>query len=67
MSQKQQSIKELYYLLKNATLWEEDQEIINKYAVALADKIYIPNKEQSYESLLNTLGYKELPHKRKVK
>ena len=64
---KQYSIKELMLLLKNATLNEEDQEVINFYALELASKIYVPKCGQSYEDLLNTLGYKDVRNRKKIK
>lgn len=64
---KQYSIRELMLLLKNATLNEEDQEVINFYALELASKIYVPNCGQSYEDLLNTLGYKDVRNRKKIK
>lgn len=62
---KQYSIRELMRLLRNATLSEAPQEEINMYAIELASKIYVPNCGQSYEDLLDQLGYKNV--KKKVK
>lgn len=51
---------ELLNKLKIESLKGDNQELINELAVELANRIYIPNKNQSYEDLLDELGYKEI-------
>lgn len=54
---------ELLNKLKIETIKGDNQELINQYAIELANRIYVPNKNQSYEDLLNELGYKEINKK----
>lgn len=51
---------ELLNKLKIESLKGDNQELINELAVELANRIYIPNKNQSYKDLLDQLGYKEI-------
>jgi hypothetical protein len=51
---------ELLNKLKIESLKGDNQELINKLAVELANRIYISNKKQTYKDLLDQLGYKEI-------
>lgn len=51
---------ELLNKLKLESLKGDNQELINELAVELANRIYIPNKKQTYKDLLDQLGYKEI-------
>lgn len=51
---------ELLNKLKIESLKGDNQELINELAVELANRIYIPNKNQTYKDLLDQLGYKEI-------
>jgi len=44
----------------------EDQEVLNKYALELTEKIWIPTIDMTFQELLESYGYKE-PDKKLVK
>lgn len=51
---------EILNSLKNALLFEKEQEEINYYAILLADRIYVKNERQSYNDMLHSFGYREI-------
>ncbi len=58
------SLSELMRQLKLETLKGENQERINFLAIEIASRIYIPNDRQTYEDLLNQLGYQDIKKKK---
>ena len=61
------SLIELMRQLKLETLKGDDQERINILAVEIANRMYFPNSQQSYDDLLNQLGYQDTKSKKKIK
>lgn len=51
-----------FILIHNITEMESigNQEEVNKYAMELARRIYIPNDEITFEQMLSNFGYVEL-------
>ena len=56
--------KDLVLLLTQA-MNSNNQMLVNHYAVELAARLYVPNKEYSYDDILYGFGYRELENQNK--